>query len=395
MKNRSLIIIPLCAAFVIITLAQCTSGKEKSLGYLVAEVKKGSVVNSITATGTIEPIIQVEVGTQVSGIISKIYVDFNSQVKKGEMLAELDRTTLEADLKSSEATLQSSKTEYEYQVKNHNRIKNLYDKKLISDSEYESAKYSLDKAKSAYEKSQSDILRVRQNLRYATIYSPIDGVVLNRAVDEGQTVAASFNTPTLFLIANDLRNMQVIADIDEADIGVVKDGQKVRFTVDAYPGENFSGEVTQVRLEPTTTSNVVTYEVVVAAPNPDLKLKPGLTANITITTEEKNDIIVIPSKALKFKPQSDQTSNSGSNGGGLSSSKSVWISESGNKIREALVKTGSSDGIHTEIIEGLKEGDRVVTGIRSAADVDADTQNSSAQSNPFMPARPGQQNKKR
>lgn len=395
MKNRSLIIIPLCAAFVIITLAQCTSGKEKSLGYLVAEVKKGSVVNSITATGTIEPIIQVEVGTQVSGIISKIYVDFNSQVKKGDMLAELDRTTLEADLKSSEATLQSSKTEYEYQVKNHNRIKNLYDKKLISDSEYESAKYSLDKAKSAYEKSQSDILRVRQNLRYATIYSPIDGVVLNRAVDEGQTVAASFNTPTLFLIANDLRNMQVIADIDEADIGVVKDGQKVRFTVDAYPGENFSGEVTQVRLEPTTTSNVVTYEVVVAAPNPDLKLKPGLTANITITTEEKNDIIVIPSKALKFNPQSDQASNSGSNGGGLSSSKSVWISESGNKIREALVKTGSSDGIHTEIIEGLKEGDRVVTGIRSAADVDADTQNSSAQSNPFMPARPGQQNKKR
>ena len=395
MKNRSLIIIPLCAAFVIITLAQCTSGKEKSLGYLVAEVKKGSVVNSITATGTIEPIIQVEVGTQVSGIISKIYVDFNSQVKKGDMLAELDRTTLEADLKSSEATLQSSKTEYEYQVKNHNRIKNLYDKKLISDSEYESAKYSLDKAKSAYEKSQSDILRVRQNLRYATIYSPIDGVVLNHAVDEGQTVAASFNTPTLFLIANDLRNMQVIADIDEADIGVVKDGQKVRFTVDAYPGENFSGEVTQVRLEPTTTSNVVTYEVVVAAPNPDLKLKPGLTANITITTEEKNDIIVIPSKALKFNPQSDQASNSGSNGGGLSSSKSVWISESGNKIREAFVKTGSSDGIHTEIIEGLKEGDRVVTGIRSAADVDADTQNSSAQSNPFMPARPGQQNKKR
>ena len=395
MKNRSLIIIPLCAAFVIITLAQCTSGKEKSLGYQVAEVKKGSVVNSITATGTIEPIIQVEVGTQVSGIISKIYVDFNSQVKKGDMLAELDRTTLEADLKSSEATLQSSKTEYEYQVKNHNRIKNLYDKKLISDSEYESAKYSLDKAKSAYEKSQSDILRVRQNLRYATIYSPIDGVVLNRAVDEGQTVAASFNTPTLFLIANDLRNMQVIADIDEADIWVVKDGQTVRFTVDAYPGENFSGEVTQVRLEPTTTSNVVTYEVVVAAPNPDLKLKPGLTANITITTEEKNDIIVIPSKALKFKPQSDQASNSGSNGGGLSSSKSVWISESGNKIREAIVKTGSSDGIHTEIIEGLKEGDRVVTGIRSAADVDADTQNSSAQSNPFMPARPGQQNKKR
>lgn len=379
MKKKLLITIPVLGVMILgITL--CTPKKDAVISYQTTQVTKGNIINNISATGTIEPIINVEVGTQVSGIISKIYVDFNTHVKKGDVLAELDRTTLEADLKSSEATLNSSKTEYDYQLKNYSRVKGLYDKKLISESEYETSRYTMEKAKSSYEKAQSDIKRVRQNLRYATIYSPIDGVVLNRAVDEGQTVAASFNTPTLFTIANDLKNMQVIAKIDEADIGVVKEGQMATFTVDAYPGELFKGNVSQVRLEPTTTSNVVTYEVVISAPNPELKLKPGLTATISITTEESLNVYIVPTKALKFKPQADSTPfNPGE--------KSVWIMGADGKINKTKVKVGSTDGINVEIIEGVKEGDLVVTGLNAAGE-EANT-SAPAQMNPFMPGRPG------
>ncbi|HRT34359.1 MAG TPA: efflux RND transporter periplasmic adaptor subunit, partial [Bacteroidales bacterium] len=298
MKKR-LTIIATAVVIVIVILLIILIKPKKSVEteYQTALITKGQIENTVTATGTIEPIIQVEVGTQVSGIIDHIYVDFNSRVKKGEVLAELDKTNLEAELRSSEATLESSKTEFEYQKKNYERSKALYDKKLISDTEYESSKYNYDKAESAFTKANSDIRKVRQNLAYATIYSPIDGVVLDRAVDEGQTVAASFNTPTLFIIANDLTRMQVIANVDEADIGEVKEGQKVTFTVDAFPDDIFNGNVTQVRLQPTTTSNVVTYEVVVDAFNPNYKLKPGLTANITIITMEKEDILMVPVKA--------------------------------------------------------------------------------------------------
>ncbi len=245
----------------------------------------------------------------------------------------------------------------------------------------------MQKAKSAYDKSQSDHLRVKQNLRYATIYSPIDGVVLNRAVDEGQTVAASFNTPTLFTIAKDLRNMQVIADIDEADIGEVKDGQNVEFEVDAFPGDVFRGNITQVRLEPKTTSNVVTYEVVISAPNPDLKLKPGLTANITITTEERNNILTVPSKALKFTPENVKQENSGGKG--------LWIKEKNGKLSRIAVKTGITDGINTEITDGIKEGTEIITGNGTTPDTAATVnQTKGESSSPFMPQRPGANRKK-
>ena len=286
------------AAFLILRKSE-----KPQMKYKTAEIHWGSIVNTVTATGTIEPIVQVEVGTQVSGIINHIYVDYNSVVKKGEVIAELDKTTLEADLASSSATLQSNKTEYEYQEKNFLRIKGLHEKKMVSDTDYETAEYQYNKAKSSYEKSQSDITKARQNLEYATIYSPIDGVVIDRAVEEGQTVAASFNTPTLFTIANDLRQMRVIADVDEADIGGVVEGQQATFTVDAFPEDVFKGSVTQVRLQPTTESNVVTYEVVVDAPNPDLKLKPGLTANLTIYTMQKDSVLLVPLKALRFQPE--------------------------------------------------------------------------------------------
>ena len=383
--NKKAVIISLAviATAVVLFLVLRPKNEVKS-GYTTAVVFRGTVVNSVTATGTVEPLIQVEVGTQVSGIISRLYVDYNSKVKKGQKLAELERTTLEAELTSSLATRESARTEYEYQQKNYTRINSLFEKNLVSDVDYESAKYLYDKAKSAYDKAKSDITRVRQNLSYATIYSPIDGVVLNRAVDEGQTVAASFSTPTLFTIANDLTRMQVIANVDEADIGEVEDGQKVTFTVDAFPNDLFNGSVTQVRLKPTTTSNVVTYEVVVDAPNPDLKLKPGLTANITIITLEKSDILLVPVKALRFTPDSIPAVKAMPG----SKEKQLWI-QTANGINPVKVTVGVSDNINTEVSGEIKEGDKVLTGVSKNA-ASAIVKSSDSGTSPFMPKRPGQ-----
>ena len=256
----------------------------RALSWETTQVKRERISNMVSATGTVEPVTKVDVGTQVSGIVDKIYVDYNSVVKKGQLIAEMDKVTLQAELESQEAQLANAKAEYDYQQKNYARSKVLFEKKLISDTDYESATYNYEKAKSTYDKSKADIVKVRRNLGYAVITSPIDGVVISREVEEGQTVAAGFETPTLFTIAKDLTEMQVIADVDEADIGQVMDGQRVTFSVDAYPNDIFEGVVTQVRLEATVESNVVTYEVVISAPNPDLKLKPGLTATVSIYT---------------------------------------------------------------------------------------------------------------
>ena len=265
-----------------------------------AKVGRSTITNTVTATGTVEPVTEVEVGTQVSGIIDKLYADYNDVVKAGQLIAEMDKINLQAELRSAEAQLASSKTEFEYQQKNYARSKVLHEKQLISDTDYETATYNYEKAKAAYDQSQASMVKVNRNLEYATITSPIDGVVINRAVEEGQTVAAGFETPTLFTIAADLTKMQVIADVDEADIGNVEEGQRVSFTVDAYPNDQFEGVVRQIRLgdsestssasSSTSSSTVVTYEVVITADNPDLKLKPRLTANVTIYTLERANI---------------------------------------------------------------------------------------------------------
>ena len=340
------------------------SGDKKVTTYETVELKKGSINNTVTATGTIEPITKVDVGTQVSGTISHIYVDYNSVVTKGQLLAELDRKLLEAELKSEMANLKSSKSEFEYQDKNFKRLYQLHEKNLISETEYEEALYQYEKAQQAYEKAQATLVKAQSNLDYATIYSPIDGVVLSREVEEGQTVAASFETPTMFTIANDLRKMQVIADVDEADIGQVLEGQRVTFTVDAFPDDTFEGDVTQVRLNPTTESNVVTYEVVIDAPNPELKLKPGLTANITVYTMEKNDILLAPLKAFRFTPETDpenpQTTLAPQTGKG---EKVVWL-QTAEGIVPKVIKVGVSDGIYTEVKEGIKEGSRLIVGVQ-------------------------------
>ena len=278
-----------------------------------AKVGRSTITNTVTATGTVEPVTEVEVGTQVSGIIDKLYADYNDVVKAGQLIAEMDKINLQAELRSAEAQLASSKTEFEYQQKNYARSKVLHEKQLISDTDYETATYNYEKAKAAYDQSQASMVKVNRNLEYATITSPIDGVVINRAVEEGQTVAAGFETPTLFTIAADLTKMQVIADVDEADIGNVEEGQRVSFTVDAYPNDQFEGVVRQIRLgdsestssasSSTSSSTVVTYEVVITADNPDLKLKPRLTANVTIYTLERANILTLPNKALRFIPE--------------------------------------------------------------------------------------------
>ncbi|MFO3726967.1 efflux RND transporter periplasmic adaptor subunit [Butyricimonas muris] len=360
--------------------------EKETVNYEVFEVKKGDIRNTVTATGTIEPITQVEVGTQVSGTIARILADYNSEVKKGQLIAELDKTVLESEYESQLATHYSNQNEYDYQKKNHERLAGLHAKNLVSDSDFETSEYQYEKARRALEKSRSDLLKAKTNLNYCMIYSPIDGVVISRAVDEGQTVAAMFNTPKLFVIANDLRKMRVIADVDEADIGQVKEGQKVIFTVDAFPDEHFEGSVTQVRLEPIVTSNVVTYEVVIDAPNPDLKLKPGLTASITVLTHEKADVLMIPLRALRFQPEEETVEIVVQ--AGTAGRKSVWI-QTAEGLKSKNVLTGISDGIYTEVTEGLQTGEKVITGIHLSAKA-TESIKSKPGGNPLMPNMTGQ-----
>ena len=356
---------------------------------VMTKASRNSIENSITATGTVEPVVKVEVGTQVSGIIDKIHVDYNSVVTKGQLLAEMDKVNLQAELVSKNAELTSSKTEYEYQEKSYARSKSLHDKQLISDTDFETATYNYEKAKSSYERVQSDMTKVRRNLEYAIITSPIDGVVINRAVEEGQTVAAGFSTPTLFTIANDLTQMRVIAKVDEADIGQVEVGQNVKFQVDAYPDDVFEGKVTQVRLEATVTSNVVTYEVVVSAYNPDLKLKPGLTANVTIYTLERTDILTIQGRALRFIPDEKQLKDMGlivenAMPESLMGKKIVW-QKNGNTVTHRIVTTGITGNNIVEIIDGLNDGDEIIMDMASKSVAPANP----AERSPFMPGPPG------
>lgn len=362
----------------LIVFASC-SAKTVKQAYETVPVEPSSITNTITATGTVEPIKQVEVGTQVSGIIAKIYVDYNSEVKAGQLIAEVDRSVLETELESSKANLNSSKAEHDYQTANYERIKGLYEKDLVSRSEYDQALNSWSKAVYSYTQAKSNYQKAERNIGYTWIYSPIDGVVLSRAVDEGQTVAAGFSTPTLFTIANDLKKMRVIADVDEADIGEVHEGQYVQFTVDAYPEDLFEGSVIQIRLLATTTSNVVTYEVVIDAPNGNLKLKPGLTAEVNIYTLNKENILTVPLRALRFVPEGYTVPDSGTH---------VFVMNPDGTLSAKTVNIGVSDGIYTEITDGLKQGDQVVTGIRAQGKISVENGNS----NPFMPPRPGQEN---
>lgn len=335
--------------------------KEEDINFKEEKVALKTLQNSVTATGTIEAVTSVTVGTQVSGIVNKLYVDYNSQVKKGQVIAELDKTNLLSELNTAKANLASAQSSLNYQAANMERYKTLYKKGLVSADEYENALLTYRQAKEQVASSKENVQRAQTNLGYATITSPIDGTVISKSVEEGQTVAASFNTPELFTIAKDLTNMQVVANVDEADIGGVKEGDRVTFTVDAYPDDTFEGTVKQVRLEATTTNNVVTYEVVISAPNADLKLKPGLTANVTIYTQERSGVLAVATKALRFTP-TKETVGKDMKIVDCKGKNKVWTLN-GNTLTAHPVTIGQTDGINTEITKGLKQGDKIVTEI--------------------------------
>lgn len=392
MKKKNIIIILISIATIstlYFVFIGNKSTEDSKVELITAVVKGGTIVNSISATGTIEPVTQVEVGTQVSGILTKLYVDFNSIVKRGDIIAELDKSNLLIDLSSKQSSVNTAKSEYEYELQNYTRITTLYEKDLVAKSQYDIAVYSYEKAKNSYDMAVSNLSRSKINLGYATIYSPIDGVVLSKDVEEGQTVASSFNTPTLFTIAADLTDMQVIADIDEADIGGIKVGQTATFSVDAFFGEEFEGVVMQIRQQGIMASNVVTYEVVISASNLDLKLKPGLTANVTIYTMNEICDMVIPAKALDFRPRLVMSPEETVVNEVPVGQSRVWVKE-GNTYRSIGVTLGKSNRAITEV-EGIERGTTIIVAAEASQNSAAASMRPSMdqEKSPFMQQRGG------
>ncbi len=382
--------------------------------FSTVEVEKGSISNTITATGTLEATNTVVVGTQVSGVIEKLYVDFNSVVKKGQLIAELDKSTLQSSLENAEADLERIEANFEYQESCLERNKALFDKDLLAKSDYDLVLYNYKTSKAEVKSAKANLERAQRNLSYASIYSPIDGVVLNRAVEEGQTVASSMNTPELFTIVNDLSTMQVEADVDEADIGMVKTGQRVEFTVDAFSDETFQGKISEVRLQPSESQNVITYTVIVEFENPELKLKPGMTASITDFVEEADDVLLLAAKATRFIPDRqllesymdqfpvDEQANRPKTGVGErpgspqgrhgkldDSHKMIWVKE-GDLMRPVVIEVGINDGSNLEVISGLDEGNLVVTSFEIGEDSKEvkSSSNDDEQKSPFVQERP-------
>lgn len=379
-------------------------GKEQKEVVETVKAERGEITETVTATGTVESVTQVDVGTQVTGIISNLYADYNSVVHKGELIAEIEKTLLESDLRSAEANVESARLTYEYNRTNYNRDKQLHDRQLISDYEYQTSLKDLQVSKQSYTKAQADKVRAAKNLNYAEIYSPIDGIVISREVEVGQTVVSSMNVANLFVIA-DLDNMQVVGNVDEADIGNVKKGQPVQFTVDAYPDDIFTGTVTQVRLNPTTESNVVTYEVVVAAENPEHKLIPGLTANLTIYTMRESNVLLLPESAFNFTPKgaakeaqgkaaSASDKKAAGDGDAASGSVRTVYVKRGDSLDPVKVTIGASNGMKTVILSGLKEGEEVATGYSVAAEArNPEDASEGGEQSPFAPQPPGKKKK--
>lgn len=391
-KKIIAVITVVTVAVVCCCLAFCGKGKHE-VSFETAVIGINGISNSVTATGTIEPVTSVDVGTQVSGIVANIYVDYNSVVKKGQVIAELDKTNLISEVNTAKASLSNAQSQLTYQKANYQRYKALYDKGLVSADEYETALLSYQQAQDAVTQQRESLQQAQTNLGYATITSPVDGVVLSREVEEGQTVASSFETPTLFTIAKDLTDMRVIADVDEADIGDVREGERVTFTVDAYPDDTFSGTVTQVRQEGNTEDNVVTYEVVISAPNKDLKLKPGLTANVTIYTLDKSGVLSVPNKALRFTPAKELIGDAQVKD--CKGENKVWTF-AGNVFQAHPVTVGISDGVNTELLGGMDKGAKVVTEIKVDGGEMMQSGNAGdEEASPFAPKGPGQDKKKK
>lgn len=375
----------------LLLLAAC--GKRQNVSLDTTKAERGELTETVTATGTIESVTQVDVGTQVTGIIDKLYADYNSIVTKGQLIAEIEKTLLQSDLASAEANVESARLTYEYNLTNYKRDKALHEKLLISDYDFQTSTKELEVSKTAYDKAKADKVRAAKNLNYAEIYSPIDGIVISREVEVGQTVVSSMNVANLYTIA-DLDNMQVVGNVDEADIGQVKVGQPVTFSVDAYPDELFNGEVTQVRLNPTEESNVVTYEVVVATSNPQHKLIPGLTANLTIYTMRKENVLLLPNNVFTFTPRNDedmlQSAAAPKDTGLKDNQKCIWVVKDGNLV-PTVVTTGVSNGLKTEILSGIDNNAVVAMGYSENA---TNSGQQGGEKSPFAPQPPGRNKKK-
>ncbi len=364
---------------------------EEPTKWITTEISTQLIVQSVTATGTIEPVTQVDVGTQVSGILTNLYVDYNSVVKKGQIIAELDKSLLLLKRNSDRNSVATAQSKLNYEEAAYKRAKALFDMGLIADSEYDAALYSYETAQNSLAIAENDLASSETDLGYATIYSPIDGVVLSKSVEEGQTVASSFSTPTLFNIAADLKDMRVIVDVDEADIGGVKEGQKATFAVDAFPDDTFEGVITQVRQEATVESNVVTYEVVISAANPDLKLKPGLTANVEIFTLNAQCDCTVPAAALSFTPPAPEEGQGAPAGrpsrrpsAPTSGNGTIWVLVDEHPAPRK-VEIGVSNGIYTQVLgEGVKSGMQVITGVEQSASA---SKKSSGEKSPFVQQR--------
>lgn len=399
---KNSIIVLVAAIVVFFGYKYFTTEKKASIAVQTVKLSKQNVTTSVTATGTVEPVDQVDVGTQVSGIINHIYADYNSPVKKGQLLAELDKTNLQESVNNALAQYNASLNDLNYYQQNYNRQNNMYKSGVISKADYEQAAYQVKNSQETVSQRKTALAQARTNLSYANIYAPIDGIILSREVEEGQTVAATMTTPTLFTIAKDITKMQVEADVDEADIGGVEVGQRVSFTVDAYPQEEFSGRVRQVRLSATTESNVVTYTVIIDADNPEQKLKPGLTATITIFTQELKDIDTVPASAIAFSPdtetlqkyyqQNQITAKIPEVKTGKNKEKYIWIKNNDGSLSQKLITIGINDGINIQVVSGLSGNEQIVSSLEEQTEVVASS--SEDGSSPFMPKRPNNNNKK-
>ncbi len=399
---KNSIIVLVAAIVVFFGYKYLTTEKKASIAVQTVKLSKQNVTTSVTATGTVEPVDQVDVGTQVSGIINHIYADYNSPVKKGQLLAELDKTNLQESVNNALAQYNASLNELNYYQQNYNRQNNMYKSGVISKADYEQAAYQVKNSQQTVSQRKTALAQARTNLSYANIYAPIDGIILSREVEEGQTVAASMTTPTLFTIAKDITKMQVEANVDEADIGGVEVSQRVSFTVDAYPQEEFSGRVRQVRLSATTESNVVTYTVIIDADNPEQKLKPGLTATITIFTQELKDIDTVPASAIAFSPdtetlqkyyqQNQITAKIPEIKTGKNKEKYIWIKNNDGSLSQKLITIGINDGINIQVKSGLTGNEQIVTSLEEQTEPVAKSESDG--SSPFMPKRPNNNNKK-
>lgn len=358
----------------------------------------GYISENVTATGKVEPVDTVAVGTQVSGTIKKLYADFNSKVKKGQLLAELDKTLFEASVNQYQANLASAQSALVYQQGNFSRQSNLYKVGAISKSDYDNALYTYNASKAAVNSNKAQLQSAQKNLSLASIYSPIDGTILSRNVSEGTTVAASFSTPTIFSIAKDLTKMQIEAAVDEADVGNISKGQRSVFTVDAYLDDTFNGTVEEIRLSPSISSNVVTYKTIIKAANDENKLKPGMTANITIYKKEVNNALLVPTKAIKYSPDSTLVKQYkitwvNSTKKPLAPDEAyVWIKEGARKLLQKKIDIGINDNAHVEVLKGLSTNDVIITGSK---DMGKGAEADQAQTSPFMPKRPGAANTKK